>query len=135
MTILSTLIGWKGYAVSALGGALLAGAIAGGAAYWVTAQPYKLEVAGLQNQITTQRADAATASLTKLTTYIANMQSAAASYQSDESVLVTRFDQLSGDLKNVQKQNPLPVDCKPDVSRVRSFDAAIDAANGAAAAR
>lgn len=74
-----------------------------------------------------------TASLTQLQGFIASMHAADANYGAALDSINAQFAKLKKDLANA-KLNPLPVDCKPDVGRLRVLTGAVAAANQGAGA-
>lgn len=91
------------------------------------------QIASLGQQKADDRASIAEGSLTKLNAAIAQMSGSAAEYIAVRDKLGVQLGVISKDLKNVQANKPLPVDCRPDADRLRSLAAAVDAANRAAA--
>jgi hypothetical protein len=127
-SLLSLLIGWKGYAAAGLLSALLAA----GGTYYVTSLGYRLTIAGLQRDQATAAAQQASATLTQFTSDAARIHDAAAGFAAQDSTLGQKFDTLSKDLHNAIQNHPLPADCAPDAGRLHQLDAAVAAANAAA---
>jgi hypothetical protein len=86
-------------------------------------------IADMKMQAATNVATQATAALDDLAAATAVIKSAANSAQSNNRAVITKLSSIEKGLKNVQNQKPLPVDCKPDSSRVQSLNSAIEAAN------
>jgi hypothetical protein len=120
-----------------LGRLLLVGAIsallASGVSVWATSVYYKADIAELRQAKAETEAQNASASLKQLTDGIARLDDASKYIAGIKFMLNGKLDGISKDLKNAQKAMPLPVDCKPDFERVRALNAAIAAANSAAA--
>ena len=97
-----------------------------------TANGWRLhaEISGIEANQAGAQAASATAAMTDLQTAAATINAAANEYAGDAARLNKKLDSIKKVMKNAQ---PLPVDCRPDAVRVREFDAAIDAANEAAA--
>jgi hypothetical protein len=113
-----------------IGAALVVLAI-GGAAGWVVQGWRKdAEIAAIRKKQADQRADQAEAALADLTAAAGRIRAAADQYAAIQSGLGLKLDQLRKDFQNAKT---LPVDCRPDDFRVRHLEAAIDAANAAAA--
>lgn len=70
----------------------------------------------------------ANGALDDLTKATKNIHEAAKRYGESQIDLAGKIDDLKKDIKN---ETPLPVDCKPNDSRVRKLDAGINAANKA----
>lgn len=106
-----------------------------GIAIGATAQGWRKNavIADLQRDSETGRADRAETALDTLNTAINKMNTAAGDYIIARDNLRLQMDAITKELKNVQAKNPLPVDCRPDAGRLRSLQAAVDAANRAAA--
>ena len=126
-------------AVAASGRALLAGlvlllAMAGaGAAGWFTnGWRHDAEIAELQRAHAEFRATLSEAALANVQTDAAVIRTAATELAAIQSTLAPRMSALTKELRNAK---PLPVGCAPTPDRVRNLDAAIDAANKAAATR
>lgn len=74
----------------------------------------------------------AKAALTTLQADAAAIHIAAGQLATIETTLGPKIDALKKEIRNAK---PLPAGCLPDPARVRNLDAAIDAANAAAAGR
>jgi len=91
------------------------------------------EIADLKREQADIRATQAAGALNDLVAAASNINAAAKGYVDARDDLISAMSAITKDLKNVQKQNPLPVNCRPDAGRLRSFQAAVAAANAAAA--
>lgn len=114
-------------------GAGVAAAVLGFGAGWVV-NGWRLgsELAGEKAAHAQVQATQATAALTTLQADAATIHRAATEYAGIQSTLAPTIAALTKELRNAPR---LPADCRPDAVRVRNLDAAIDAANQAAAAR
>jgi hypothetical protein len=120
------LSGWKGYAAAAV----VAGVLAGGAAWKVQGWRYGAEIAGMERD--QARADAR-ASQQALADIQANIETVAAAGRRAAAVgptLTAQINKITGALRDAP---PLPDNCRPDPVRMRSLESAVDAANRAAA--
>lgn len=88
------------------------------------------ELAGVKASSAQQQAALANGALTTLQADTATIHLAAVEYAGIESTLAPKIAALTKELRNAK---PLPVGCAPTPDRVRNLDAAIDAANQAAA--
>lgn len=129
--LLSILAGWKGYAAAGV----VSAALASGAAWYLTALPYRVEVASLKAQAAEQASANSQAALSAFRAQAASINDAARQLAQIETGLSSTYANLSQGFQTYAKQNPLPVDCKPDAFRVRALSAAVAAANAAAAGR
>jgi len=100
-----------------------------------TAQGWRqnAEIADLKREAADKRADDSIATLKDLTAAAKNVATAANGYVTARSDLTAAMTAITEDLQNVQKNMPLPADCRPDAGRLRSLQSAVDAANRAAA--
>lgn len=130
--ILSNLIPpqYKALAIGIAVVVVIAGAFGAG---W-TAQGWRknAEIAELQAQRSNEIAGQLQSALDDFDKASKTINAAATQYAGIQTTLGTKLDQLRKDFKNAK---PLPVDCRPDDSRVRNLNAAIDAANQAAIGR
>ena len=123
---------WKQFFIGGIAVAVIAAA--GAAGGWVVQGWRKdADIADLKREQADDRAADTAAALTDLVTAAGKVKAAAQGYVSARNDLTTAMSAISMDLKNVQKQNPLPVDCRPDAGRLRNLQAAAAAANAAAA--
>lgn len=111
----------------------LAVAVLGFGAGW-TINGWRLgaELAGEKAARAQDQAAHAGAALATLQADAAVIHQAATEYAGIKSTLAPKIAALTKELRNAPR---LPADCRPDAVRVRNLDAAIDAANQAAAAR
>jgi len=107
-------------------------ALAFGSGWTVNGWRLGAEVANLRAQHAQVQAAQATATVSTLQADAAAIHEAATEYAGIQSTLAPKIAALTKELRNAPR---LPVDCRPDDVRVRNLDAAIDAANQAAAAR
>ena len=114
-------------------GAGVAAAVLGFGTGW-TVNGWRLgaELAGEKAARAQDRATQAGAALSTLQVDAAVIHQAATEYAGIQSTLAPKLAALTKELRNAPR---LPADCRPDPVRVRNLDAAIDAANQAAAAR
>ncbi len=108
----------------------LAGAFGGG--MWLEGIFKDKTILTMQRDQAKAQTISVAASLNQLQTFITTMQSAANGYQSDQSALSAKLDQLHKDFGHVAQLSPLPVDCRPDPGRLHILSASIAAANAAA---
>lgn len=59
----------------------------------------------------------------------------AAQYQQEKAETEKTIEQLRKELKDAQKKNPLPDNCRPDAERLRIVQQAVNAANQHSASR
>lgn len=90
------------------------------------------ELAELRADHAAQVAKHATDNLATMKADAVAIHKAAEQLSTIEITLGPKIDALKKEIKNAR---PLPAGCRPDDGRVRSLDAAIEAANAAAAAR
>jgi hypothetical protein len=114
-----------------VGAAALGAAVVTGALYYTVALPYQLTISKMETAAAESKALDATAALARYQQFINNVDTAAREYGKSKEAMLFEFATLKRDLLNAFKATPLPVDCRPDVARVQSLDAAIDAANTA----
>jgi len=106
-----------------------AAALSVGATYYVVHNANAAEIANLHTAAAETKADNVSAALAQLTGFISNMHNADAGYNSDLASIKNQFAALELEFKNATVK-PLPLDCKPDVGRLRILSAAVTAANG-----
>jgi hypothetical protein len=128
--ITSALAGIWGY----VGAAAIVAALAIAGTHYADKEIYGLQIAQLQLVQANTAAANVTASLSKLQSYIANMQAAGVEYGATKDALFAKLDSLNRNFSNAIKATPLPADCRPDDARVRALATAIAAANAAAGA-
>lgn len=124
--VINALAGWKGYAASALVGALMAGATAWTAQGW----RYGAQIAETKAAQETARADANADAVRSLAADIQTISAAARRAADVAPQLTARVSTLSQALKNA---NPLPIGCRPDADRVRVLTNAVHATNDSTA--
>lgn len=107
-------------------------AVAFGAGFAVQGWRLGAQIAELKASRANEIAAQSQAALNDLSDASKKINQAANDYASIETTLGKKMDQLRKDFKDAK---PLPPDCRPDSVRVRNLDAAIDAANEAAAGR
>lgn len=90
------------------------------------------DLAELRAQHAEKIATQAQATVTTMQADAAAIHMAAGQLVAIETTLGPRIDALKKEIRNAK---PLPAGCLPDPARVRNLDAAIDAANAAAAGR
>lgn len=116
----------------AAGAGVAAAVLAFGAGWAVNGWRLGAALAGEKASRAQDRAAQAGAALSTLQADAAAIHQAATEYAGIQSTLAPKLTALTKELRNAK---PLPADCHPDPVRVRNLDAAIDAANQAAAAR
>jgi hypothetical protein len=116
----------------AIGAGAVAAAVCFGAGWAVNGWRLGTDVANLRAERAQEQAAQATAAVSTLQADAAAIHQAATEYAGIQSTLAPKIAALTKELRNAPR---LPVDCRPDDVRVRNLDAAIDAANQAAAAR
>jgi hypothetical protein len=102
-----------------------------------TANGWRLgaEISDIKADHAQQKAKAAGETVTTMKADAAAIHTAAEEFAKLQSTLGPKFDALKNEVRNAKTTAPLPAGCLPDVIRVRNLDAAIDAANAAAAGR
>lgn len=115
-----------------VGAGVVAAALAFGAGWTVNGWRLGAELAGLRAESAREQAAQATATVTTLQADAAAIHQAVTEYAGIQSTLTPKITALTKELRNAPR---LPDNCRPDAVRVRNLDAAIDAANQAAAAR
>lgn len=97
-----------------------------------TANGWRLgaDLSDLKATHASEQATQATAAMTDMKADAAVIHTAATEYAAIESTLAPKIAALTKELKNAPK---LPPGCRPDDFRVRNLEAAVDAANAAAA--
>lgn len=93
---------------------------------WYDAKISRMETAQAEAVL-----DGTRATLAMFTADAARVHEAAEGFTAKQADLDSRFASISKDFANAIKARPLPVDCKPDTDRLRSLQAAVDAANTA----
>ena len=109
---------------------LLAAVLAFGAGWAVNGWRLGAELAGEKAARAQDQATQAGAALSAVQVDALAIRQAATEYAAAQSTLAPKLAALTKELRNAK---PLPADCRPDAVRVRNLDAAIDAANQAAA--
>ena len=116
----------------AIGAGAVAAALCFGAGWAINGWRLGAELASEKAARAQDRAAQARAALSTLQADAAAIHQAATEYAGIQSNLAPKLAALTKELRNAPR---LPADCRPDAVRVRNLDAAIDAANQAAAAR
>jgi len=116
----------------AAGATALVAVLGFGAGWVVNGWRLGADLAHLQAERAQQQAAQATETVSTLQADAAAIHQAATEYAGTQSTLAPKITALTKELRNAPH---LPADCRPDPVRVRNLDAAIDAANQAAAAR
>jgi len=116
----------------AIGAGAVAAVLCFGAGWAVNGWRLGTDAANLRAERAQERAAQATAAVSTLQADALAIHQAATEYAGIQSTLAPKIAALTKELRNAPR---LPVDCRPDDVRVRNLDAAIDAANQAAAAR
>lgn len=117
------LLNWK-WLASALVAALVS--------YYVTSMPYKVTIAHMEAAASNADKDRANLSLAQFTADADRIHESADAFSKLQPLIETEFAKLSKDFHNATSAHPLPVDCKPDVERLRFLSAAVAQANAAA---
>lgn len=112
--------------------ALAAGLVYGG--YHWRDNSAKAEIAKITADRANEHAAASNAALEKMTGAAKAINDAATQSAETADALKHEFAKLDKERKAYVKSHPLPVDCKPDVGRMRSLEQAINAANSALSA-
>lgn len=110
--------------------AALAAVIGAGGGWIANGWRLNAQIAETKAQIATDKAAQSDAALQDIKADSAAIHNAATQYAAIASALAPKLTALTKELKNAP---PLPPGCKPDAYRVRNLEAAIDAANEAAA--
>lgn len=131
MSILSLLGGWKGYVASAA----LTALVLIPTTIYATSLPYRLIIANMKSATAEAVATDATAALKQFTDDAGKIHAAAQAYAGFQPAFNAQFAAISKDFHNAINAKPLPPGCFPDASRMRDLDAAVEAANSAAAGR
>lgn len=113
-----------------VGGALVVAAVAGATGWTANGWRLNADLAELRAQHADAKAEQAVATVTTMQADAKKISTAARQLLTIQQSLGPQFDALKKEIKNAK---PLPVGCVPDAVRVRNLDAAIDAANKAAA--
>lgn len=109
---------------------VMAGALAGGGAWFIQSLRWRADVAGLQRAQAQADARAAAQALAVLQGDIETLAAAGRRAAAVGPTLTAQINKITGALKNAP---PLPDGCRPDPVRMRSLESAVDAANRAAA--
>lgn len=125
---MNLLLGWKGYAVVAIGAALFAGS----AAWQWQANAYERQIAQINEKQARADLDGARTALDDLQTATTTINQKATELRGIQVTLGGQLDAIRKDLKNAK---PLPVDCLPDDHRMRKLSDAVAAAKQAATTR
>ena len=107
-------------------GLLLAMALAGAAGWFANGWRHEAQIAELRRAHTEYRATLTEAALTDVQADAATIRQAATEFATIQSTLAPKMTALTKELRNAK---PLPAGCLPDADRMRTLDAAIDAAN------
>lgn len=97
--------------------------------------PLKLQISNLKLASATQAKQDTQQALDKLTSYIGRMNASALDYQWALQHIQDQFGKVNHELSAIQKQKPLPPDCKPDADRLRNLAAAVVQTNSATAVK
>ncbi|MES2787661.1 MAG: hypothetical protein V4684_19500 [Pseudomonadota bacterium] len=102
-----------------------------------TANGWRLgaELSDIKTVHAQQVAKAAGEAVTTMKADAVAIHTAAEEFATLQSTLGPKFDALKNEVRNAKAATPLPTGCLPDDARVRNLNAAIDAANAAAAGR
>lgn len=123
---LKALAGWRGYAAVAV----VAGVLAGGAAWTVQGWRYDAKIVGMEREQARDDAQAAHLALGQLQTDIESLAAAGRRAAAVGPTLTAQINKITGALGNAP---PLPDGCSPDPVRVRSLTDSVRATNRAAA--
>jgi hypothetical protein len=123
----SFLLGWQGYVAAAVMGALLAA----GGTFYVTSLGYRLTISKMETATASADLKNAQATLDGFVKNADRIAGAADAFQGVKASLDSRFATINRTLADALRQNPLPLDCRPDPDRMQSLSAAIAAANSA----
>lgn len=127
--LMSLFAGVWGYLACGIGASLVVGM----AIHKLDANIYSVKISSLKTEIAQKDKDNAETSLKELQTFIGNMNKSATDYENLQTALFGKLDTLAGEFNNAARKNPLPVDCKPDASRLLSLTNSIHAANNSSA--
>lgn len=123
--ILSSLLGGVyGYAAIAL----CAGAAASYGTYYIVHNKDQNKILAIELAASKQQSADVSLSLAKLQGFISTANIAATDYGNTVRAIDTQVGFIVKGLNDAIKAKPLPADCKPDASRLRSLQAAVDAA-------
>lgn len=125
--LLSLFSGVWGYVVVAA----FAAALAFGATHWIDANAYGKTIADLKTTAAKQQAADATAALSQLSGFIADLQKAAHAYKDAVDDITAKYAAISTEFKHAIAKNPLPDSCRIDSERLRILSAAVAQANRA----
>lgn len=114
-----------------LAGAVIAASIGFSGGWAINGWRLAAKVAETKQAGAEFRANAANTALDQLTGRLETMNAGATAAQLDVKTLSVKMDQVRKELKNVQSQKPLPVDCRPDTGRLDRLRNAVGAANAA----
>jgi len=114
----------------AVGAGLAAAVLGFGAGWAVNGWRLGAELAGEKAARAQDQATQVGAALSAMQADASAIRQAATEYAAAQSTLAPKLAALTKELRNAK---PLPPDCRPDAVRVRNLEAAIDAANQAAA--
>lgn len=106
----------------------LAACLSGGATYYIVHNAGQLEITRIKLADANQKAADVSGSLKQLQGFISGMQAAETDYSHTLNRINSNIAGLKGQWANATAK-PLPLDCVPDIERVRSVNAAIHAAN------
>jgi hypothetical protein len=115
---------------AAAGAVALVVGLAFGAGWVVNGWRLAAGMASLRVKHSEEKAAQADSALTTLKADADAVHTAAVEYAGIQNTLAPKITALTKELRNAPR---LPADCRPDAVRVRNLDAAIDAANQAAA--
>lgn len=104
-----------------------------GAGWQVQDWRKSVEIESIKAQQSTDRANVAEQAVTDLVEGTNKMITAATELKGIKLNLSGKLEAISKDLKNAQVTTPLPADCRPDGVRMQHLQAAVNAANDAAA--
>lgn len=113
-----------------LGAGALAIALGFGSGWTANGWRLGAELSDLKATHAGEQATQAATAITDMKADAASIHAAATEYAAIESTLAPKIAALTKELKNAPK---LPPGCRPDDFRVRNLEAAVDAANAAAA--
>lgn len=91
------------------------------------------DISALKAEQATDRANVAEQAVADLVEGTNKMKTAATELTGIKLNLSGKLEAISKDLKNAQATTPLPSDCRPDGVRMQHLQAAVNAANDAAA--
>lgn len=103
--------------------------VVGAGSIYATSVFYKSDIAQLKLDAAVTHDRNTSAALKQFQDTVAKISVAAGQYAAIEKSLSANFDGILKDFRNVKFKAPLPLDCLPDAERVRSYSAAVTAAN------